>query len=93
MTTGIPKHRAIQMCHPDEPDWDTVEDAVLVALVEDFEWEASCATSAILELGLRRAPRLAELVHWLLAHPAADPWLKAAARDALALRATDPPST
>ena len=85
----ISKSRAIQMCYPDEPVWEDVEEDVLVQLVEDFEWEQSCATSAILELGLRSSSRFKALANWLLAHPAADQWLKAAATDALELRADD----
>lgn len=84
------RSRAIQMRYPDVPDWAEVDDEVLVALVEDFEWEPSCATSAILELGLRGTTRFQALAQWLLAHPAADPWLKAAAADALDLQG--PPS-
>ncbi|OYU98874.1 MAG: hypothetical protein CFE45_14885 [Burkholderiales bacterium PBB5] len=90
MTCGLPKHRAIQMCFPDEPDWDGVEESVLVDLVQDFEWEPSCATSAILELSHRQSPHFKALAHWLLGNPAADRWLKAAATDALALREGNP---
>lgn len=96
MTTGIPKHKAIQMCFPDEPNWDEVEESVLVDLVNDFEWEPSCATAAILQLSLRHAPNFQDLANGLLANPAADRWLKAAARDALGLcspEAAEAPST
>lgn len=75
------------MRHPDEPNWEEIEEDVLVELVQDFEWEQSCATSAILELSYRRSSRYKDLANWLLAHPAADQWLKAAATDALELRA------
>lgn len=90
MTSDISKRQAIQMCYPDEPDWDEVEEAVLVELVEEFEWEQSCATSAILQLSLRSSSKFRALANWLLVHPDADPWLKAAATDALELRTSDP---
>jgi hypothetical protein len=90
MTAGISKSRAIQMCHPDEPIWEDVEEEVLVELVKDFEWEQACATSAILELSLRGSPDFNALANWLRLHPAADQWLKAAAADALELRSSGP---
>ena len=66
--------------YPDQPDWDTVSDEVLVELVEDFANEPSCATIASGLLGLRAHPRALELVEWLLAHPDADRWLEDGAR-------------
>jgi hypothetical protein len=85
MTSEISKRQAIQMCYPDEPDWDSVEDDVLIELVKEFNWEQSCATSAILELAYRKHAKANELSHWLLGHPESDQWLKAAAQDALDL--------
>jgi hypothetical protein len=86
MESRISKSQAIQMCHPDEPNWEEVEEEVLVALRREFEWEQTCATSAILELSYRSSSQFKSLANWLLAHPAADQWLKAAAKDALELR-------
>ncbi len=83
MISEISKCQAIQICYPDEPEWEEVEDHVLVELVENFSWEQSCATSAILELGYRQHLRAKELAHWLLAQAEADQWLKAAAQDSL----------
>lgn len=88
MSDGISAGRAIQLRYPDTPDWAAVEEHVLIELIEDFEWEQSCATSAILELALRDCGRFEGLAKWLLGHPAADQWLKAAAADALELHAS-----
>jgi hypothetical protein len=85
MTREISKSQAIQMCYPDEPDWELVEDEVLLELVQTFESEQTCATSAILELAFRKHARAKELCNWLLAEREADQWLKAAAQDALDL--------
>jgi len=73
----------IQFAYPDEPDWSTVSDDTLVELVEDFNSEPSCATTAIGLLATRKHVRAAELAHWLVSHPDADQWLKAAASEAL----------
>ncbi len=85
MTREISKSQAIQMCYPDEPDWAVVEDDVLLELVQTFESEQSCATSAILELAFRKHVKAGALCSWLLAHENADQWLQAAAQDALDL--------
>ena len=71
------------MLFPDEPDWDSVPDDVLIRLVEEFQDEPSCATSAILQLASTNPDRCTQLAQWLIAQPAADRWLKAAAVDAL----------
>ena len=80
---SIPKWKRIQMLFPEEPEWASLTEEVLVKLVEEFEGELSCATSAILHLGSKNAEYCAQLASWLIAHPAADQWLKAAAVDAL----------
>jgi hypothetical protein len=80
---SIPQWRRIQMLFPEEPDWENLTEDVLVKLVEEFEDELSCATSAILHLGGKNPERCAQLANWLISHPAADQWLKAAAVDAL----------
>ena len=72
------------MLFPEEPEWESLPEEVLVKLVEEFEDEPSCATSAILNLGSKNPERCAQLAAWLIAHPAADQWLKAASVDALA---------
>ena len=79
----IPKWKQVQMRFPEEPDWESLEEEVLVKLVEEFQYEPSCATSAILHLGSKNAERCAQWANWLIAHPEADQWLKAAATDAL----------
>lgn len=73
----------IQIMYPHEPDWANVDSETLVALVEDFVGEQSCATSAIGVLSRRGHRRAAELAKWLLDSERADEWLKAAARDIL----------
>ena len=73
----------IQFAYPQEPDWSRVSDDTLVELVEDFCSEPSCATIAIGLLATRRHARAAELGRWLVSHPDADQWLKAAASEAL----------
>lgn len=79
----IPLWTRIQIAYPDEPDWNSLEEEVLVHLVEDFENEQSCATSAILYLASKNPERCAQLATWLANHSNADQWLKAAAHDAL----------
>ena len=80
---SIPEWRRIQMLYPETPDWSGLSEDVLIQLVEDFENEPSCATSAILHLGSKNPEQCARLAHWLIAHPGADSWLRAAASDAL----------
>ncbi len=88
---SLPAWQRIQLRYPDTPDWATLDEETLVRLVENFESEPSCATSAILYLGERNPAESRRLANWLLAHPAADQWLKAAARDALEQLEDDPP--
>lgn len=83
LDSSIPQWKQIQMLFPEEPEWESLTEEVLIKLVEEFEGELSCATSAILHLGSKNPERCAQLAHWLMAHPAADQWLKAAAADAL----------
>ncbi len=79
----IPQWKQIQMLFPEEPDWASLDEEVLVKLIEEFQYEPSCATSAILHLGSKNEERCAQLANWLIAHPEADQWLKSAAADAL----------
>lgn len=83
LDSSIPQWKQIQMLFPEEPEWDDLTEEVLVKLIEEFEGELSCATAAILHLGSKNPERCAQLANWLMAHPAADQWLKAAAVDAL----------
>ena len=71
------------MAYPQEPDWTTLADDTLIELVEDFNSEPSCATIAIGMLAARRHARSVELARWLMSHPDADQWLRAAANDVL----------
>lgn len=80
---SIPLWKRIQMLYPEEPEWERLSEEVLVSLVEEFGYEPSCATSAILHLGALNPERCEQLANWLLGHPEADEWLKAAAADAL----------
>lgn len=73
----------IQMAFPDEPDWDTVPDSVLIELVQKFEYEQSCAGHGIGQLWIRRHPLARELAKWLLQQVKADKHLKAMATDVL----------
>ena len=57
----IPLWTRIQIAYPDEPDWNSLEEEVLVHLVEDFENEQSCATSAILYLASKNPERSARV--------------------------------
>jgi hypothetical protein len=71
----------IQLSFPDEPDYSEVPLAVLYELVETYEIEQSCATSAIYELHRRKDSRLQELCIWVINQPHADEFLKACARE------------
>lgn len=73
----------IQFMYPHEPVWEEVDTETLVGLVEEFEFEPSCATIAIGVLKSRKDVRTEELARWLLSHQEADQWLKAAAGDVL----------
>lgn len=80
---SIPLWTQIQLLYPQQPEWKSLSEEVLVKLIEEFEAELSCATSAILHLGAKNPERCEQLANWLLTHPEADQWLKAAAADAL----------
>lgn len=80
---SIPLWQRIQMVYPEEPDWEALDEEVLVRLVEEFESEQSCATAAIIHLSTKNPSACQRLAQWLLAHEASDQWLKSAARNAL----------
>jgi hypothetical protein len=71
----------IQLSFPDEPDYSNVPLSVLYELVETYEIEQSCATSAIYELHHRKDSRLHELCTWILNQASADEFLKACAKE------------
>ena len=47
----------IQLNFPDEPNWSEVPRDVLFQLIEEYDIEANCATSALLELSERKTTR------------------------------------
>lgn len=81
---NLPLAEQIQLTYPEEPDWDKVDSKTLVALVEDFVMEQSCAAIAIGHLATQRHERAVELASWLLEQECADEWLKASALGVLA---------
>jgi hypothetical protein len=71
----------IQLSFPNEPEYSEVPVDVLYELIESFQIEQSCATSAIYELHLRKDPKLKELCSWVLSQPEADEFLKDCAKE------------
>ena len=71
----------IQLNFPDEPDYSKVPLEVLYELIETYEIEQSCATSAIYELHRRNDSRLNEFCIWVLNQNSADEWLKGCAKE------------
>lgn len=80
---SIPLWQRIQMIHPEEPDWEVLEEGVLVDLIRNFDSEQSCATSAIIYLSSKNPSECQKLAKWLIEHEDSDQWLKAAALKAL----------
>jgi hypothetical protein len=80
---SIPLWKRIQMVFPDEPDWEALDEDVLVKLVENFDDEQSCASAAIIYLSTKNPSQCQRLAKWLLLQEGADRWLKAAATRAL----------
>ncbi|AFY75044.1 hypothetical protein Syn7502_03155 [Synechococcus sp. PCC 7502] len=80
---SIPLWKRIQMIFPDEPDWESLEEEVLVKLVEDFDNEQSCATTAIIYMSTKNPSQCQRLAKWLLEHEDSDQWLKSAAKRAI----------
>ncbi len=74
---------SIQVAYPEEPDWSTVPDHVLIELVRAHSSEQSCATIAIGLLDHRGHAQAKELARWLLEEPEADQWLKQSASEVL----------
>ena len=66
----------IQLSYPDEPDYSEVPLSVLYELIEFYNIEQNCATSAIYELHRRQDSRLKELCEWVLLEEDTDRWLK-----------------
>lgn len=66
----------IQLSFPDEPDYSLVPLSVLYQLIEQYNIEQSCATSAVYELHRRKDSRLKELCEWILNEKDSDQWLK-----------------
>jgi hypothetical protein len=83
MKLNLTKAEEIQFIFPSEPDWDLVEDSVLVELVENYFYEQSCATSALTELSHRKSPIVRKLCAFLIYEQNADKWLKRHAFDIL----------
>ncbi|AFY73115.1 hypothetical protein Syn7502_01000 [Synechococcus sp. PCC 7502] len=83
MSNQIWTATGIQMIYPEVPEWQDVSDHVLIELIENYQDEPSCATSAILELSLRQPEVAKNLAHWLILENDADKWLKSAALDVI----------
>jgi hypothetical protein len=69
----------IQFAFPQEPDWGTVRTETLLRLVENFEFEQSCAASALTELSSRNHPAVDHQCRLILTGSKADVWLRATA--------------
>ena len=69
--------QAIQIAFPNEPDWSAVSKEALIALVEDYISEQSCATAALCELSRRKYDGLGGLCEFLLDAPVSDRRLRA----------------
>lgn len=73
----------IQFLYPSEPNWKTVPNETLIALVKDFISEPNCATLALSQLKTRKNPLSVSLAKWLLQEEDADEWLKESAQEVL----------
>ncbi|WP_438630442.1 hypothetical protein [Microbulbifer sp.] len=73
----------IQFMYPEEPDWPSVSDEILVALVKDYVSEPNCAMIALGELDIRGHPLAKPIAAWLLEEEHADEWLKRLVQDKL----------
>lgn len=73
----------IQFLYPSEPEWVSVSDETLIALVKDYVSEPNCATIALCQLKRRDNPLTKPLARWLLQEEYADEWLKESAQDIL----------
>ncbi len=83
MDLKLEEYQAIQLLYPQEVDYSLLAEPTLLALVEHFQDEPNTATSALVELSLRKHPRSAELAEHLFEADEADCYLKAAAIDVL----------
>jgi len=73
----------IQFLYPSEPNWQSVSDETIIALVKDFISEPNCATLALGQLKIRKHPLGISLAEWLLHEKDADEWLKESAQEIL----------
>ena len=73
----------IQFLYPSEPDWKSVSDETLIALIKDYVSEPNCATIALGQLERRGNPLVRPLAEWLLQEEHADEWLKESAQDTI----------
>jgi hypothetical protein len=76
LKTHLTKAQEIQISYPNEPDWTTIEDSVLIELIYDYISEQSCATSAINILSLRKHKDVEIICIYLINEINADQWLK-----------------
>ncbi len=79
MKLNLSKSQEIQFIYPTEPEWSSVEDDVLIELVEDYISEPSCATSALSELSSRKNNSVIRLCEFILNEEQSDKWLKCSA--------------
>jgi len=79
MNSQLTLKQAIQFCYPDEPEWEELSEEVLIELIQDYQNEQSCATSALYELSNRNHIKAISLAQWLLAEKDSDEWLKKSA--------------
>lgn len=71
--------QAIQFAFPTQPDWGAVGEETLIALVEDYMGEPSCAGFALGELSRRKCAETNRLCEFLLDEPGADQLLRTSA--------------
>lgn len=76
-------YREIQAIYPHEPDWNALDDSVLIDLVEHHAGEPSCAALALGILSYRAHPRTGELACNLAEAAEVDPWLRRTALELL----------
>ncbi|WP_422380608.1 hypothetical protein [Marinicellulosiphila megalodicopiae] len=83
MKFNLTKAQEIQFIFPEEPDWDVVDDSVLIELIKDYDSEQSCATSALTELSCRKNSDFNKLCVFIIKEENTDIWLKEHAYDLL----------
>ena len=67
--------------YPKEPKWLDVPLEILYELIENYDNEPNCATSALFELSEREDEKTLTYCSWVLEEKNTDKWLKEAAKE------------